>query len=205
MNLFRNGRRPEGERAPILARTPNVVASTGRSQTLRLYEPIDSWGGEWGVSAQEFVSVIDSLPEQTEEIRLLINSPGGEVWEGLAILNALRAHKARVVAVVEGIAASSASFIACGVDELVMMKNSELFIHNAWGPAIGDAEVLQKLAADLEHVPALYNGGLAFVSLRGEQPIAVWAIDIGPDGIRGFYNVMNPAKLSRIAAASGHS
>jgi RNA polymerase sigma-70 factor (ECF subfamily) len=65
--------------------------------------------------------------------------------------------------------------------------------------------VLEKFAADLEHVPALYNGGLAFVSLRGEQPIAVWALDIGPDGIRGFYNVMNPAKLSRIEVPSGQS
>lgn len=64
--------------------------------------------------------------------------------------------------------------------------------------------VLEKFAADLENVPALYNGELAFVSLRGEQPIAVWTLDIAADGIRGFYNVMNPAKLSRIEVPSGH-
>jgi RNA polymerase sigma-70 factor (ECF subfamily) len=64
--------------------------------------------------------------------------------------------------------------------------------------------VLEKFAADLEHVPALYNGEPAFVSLRGEQPIAVWTLDIAADGIRGFYNVMNPAKLSRIEVPSGH-
>ncbi len=64
--------------------------------------------------------------------------------------------------------------------------------------------VLEKFAADLVHVPASYNGGLAFVSLRGEQPIAVWTLDIAVDGIRGFYNVMNPAKLSRIEVPSGH-
>jgi RNA polymerase sigma-70 factor (ECF subfamily) len=63
--------------------------------------------------------------------------------------------------------------------------------------------VLEKFASDLDNVPAHYNGGLAFVSLRGEQPIAVWALDIGADGIRGFYNVMNPAKLSRIGVPSG--
>ena len=65
--------------------------------------------------------------------------------------------------------------------------------------------VLEKFAADLEHVPASYNGELAFVSMRGDDPIAVWTLDIGPDGIRGFYNVMNPAKLSRIVAPSGQS
>jgi RNA polymerase sigma-70 factor (ECF subfamily) len=64
--------------------------------------------------------------------------------------------------------------------------------------------VLEKFAADLENVPALYNGEPAFVSLRGEQPIAVWTLDIAADGIRGFYNVMNPAKLSRIEVPSGH-
>jgi RNA polymerase sigma-70 factor (ECF subfamily) len=65
--------------------------------------------------------------------------------------------------------------------------------------------VLEKFAADLEHVPVSYNGETAFVSLRGRDPVAVWTLDIGPDGIRGFYNVMNPAKLSRIEAPSGQS
>ncbi|MGN6272766.1 MAG: RNA polymerase sigma-70 factor [Protaetiibacter sp.] len=63
--------------------------------------------------------------------------------------------------------------------------------------------VLEKFASDLDNVPAHYNGELAFVSLRGEQPIAVWTLDIGVGGIRGFYNVMNPAKLSRIGVVSG--
>lgn len=118
--------------------------------TLRLYEPIDSWGGEWGVSAKEFVAALDELGD-VPEIRLLINSPGGEVWEGLAILNSLRAHPARVVAVVEGIAASAASFIAAGVDELKMMNNAEMFVHKAWGMAIGNADDMAKMSADLTH------------------------------------------------------
>jgi ATP-dependent Clp endopeptidase proteolytic subunit ClpP len=138
-----------GPRTPIVAA---VVTTKGEgSVSLRLYDPIDSWGGEWGVSAKEFVAAIDAIPDDTAEIRLLINSPGGEVWDGLAIMNALRRHPARVVAVVEGIAASTASFIAAAADELVMSKNSELFIHNAWGVAMGDAEEMQAAAADLSH------------------------------------------------------
>lgn len=119
---------------------------------LRLFDPIDSWGGEWGVSAKEFAVTLDRLPADTKEIRLLINSPGGEVYEGLAILNALRAHPARIVAVVQGIAASSASFIAAGADELVMMKNSELFIHKAWGVTVGNADDMRSMADDLDHL-----------------------------------------------------
>jgi len=65
--------------------------------------------------------------------------------------------------------------------------------------------VLEKFAADVENVPAEYNGEPAFVGLRDGEPIAVWALDFGPDGIRGFYNVMNPQKLSRIVGASGQS
>jgi len=138
-------------RTPIRAERPAPKAGDAGAVALRLYDPIDSYGGEWGVSAKEFVAVLDELPADTTEIRLLVNSPGGEVWEGLAILNALRAHPARVVAVVEGIAASSASFIAAGVDELVMMENAELFVHRAWGLAIGNAVDLRKLADELEH------------------------------------------------------
>lgn len=131
------------------AQMPAAKAVDGVA-TLRLYDPIDSWGGEWGVSAKEFVGQLDALGE-VSEIRLLINSPGGEVWEGLAILNALRAHPAKVVAVVEGIAASSASFIAAGVDELHVMENADLFVHKAWGVTVGNADDMTKAATDLSH------------------------------------------------------
>jgi ATP-dependent Clp endopeptidase proteolytic subunit ClpP len=92
------------------------------------------------------------LPPTTSEIRLHINSPGGEVFEGIAILNALRAHSARVVAVVDGIAASAASFIACGADELVMAENSELMIHDAWGLCVGNAADMRETAGMLDHL-----------------------------------------------------
>lgn len=150
MNSFRPAGRADRQRVPIRAEAPTPRVD-GTTATLRLYDPIDSWGGYWGVSAKEFAEVLDGLPEETTEIRLLINSPGGEVLEGVAIMNALRAHPARVVAVVEGIAASSASFIAASADELVMMRNSELYIHNAWGVVVGDAADLRAVAADLEN------------------------------------------------------
>lgn len=139
------------KRTPVRAEQPGVKTSASGVATLRLYDPIDGEGGYWGISAKEFTAVLDSLPDDTQEIRLLISSPGGEVYEGLALMNALRAHPARVVAVVEGLAASSASFIAVGADELQMMENSEIFIHKAWGLGLGNADDFSKLAADLTH------------------------------------------------------
>lgn len=142
------------DRQPIKAEVPAVKEGDGSTATtavIRLYDPIDSWGEWWGVSAKEFASVLDGLPDSVTEIRLLINSPGGEVTEGVAILNLLRNHPARVVAVVEGLAASSASFIAAGADELIVARNSELMIHDAWGLCVGNADDMRQMADLLNH------------------------------------------------------
>lgn len=140
-----------GHRAPAPRASMSAVEADGAA-TLRLYDPIDSWGGEWGVSAKEFADALDGISSSTREIRLHINSPGGEVFEAFAILNLLRSHPARVVAVVDGLAASAASFIAAGADELVMAPNSELMIHDAWGVCIGNAADMRDLAGRLDHL-----------------------------------------------------
>jgi ATP-dependent Clp endopeptidase proteolytic subunit ClpP len=135
---FHGRRSPKDrDRTPILGKTPSAAINNGVAK-LRLYEPIDSWGGPWGVSAIEFLEVLDELDGSVEEIRLHINSPGGEVWEALAILNSLRAHDSKLVAVVDGIAASCASFIACAADETIMSPNTQLMIHDAWGMCVGN-------------------------------------------------------------------
>lgn len=148
MYRFRGRIRPtDGVRASVLAaEVDEGVAS------LRLYDPIDSWGGEWGVSAKEFADSLDALPDDTTEIRLHLNSPGGEVWEGIAITNMLRNHRARVVAVVDGLAASAASVVACAADELVMGRNSQLMIHDAWGLCIGNRDDMLNTSARLDKI-----------------------------------------------------
>lgn len=120
--------------------------------TFRLYDTINSLGGEWGVSARDVAGMLDTVPADAPGITLRINSPGGEVPEALAILNQLRSHPAKVTAVVDGVAASAASFIAAGVDELVMSPNSELMVHNAQGIAIGDDALMQQFTDLLVHM-----------------------------------------------------
>lgn len=118
--------------------------------TIRMYGPIDSWGGWWGISTEDVGRVLDALPDTVEQIVLRINSPGGEVWEAMAILNMLAAHRAQVVAVVDGIAASAASFIAASCDETVMSRGSQMMIHSPWAFAIGNAAKMRKQAAFLD-------------------------------------------------------
>lgn len=127
-----------GKHALIKAEQPATTDST--EATLYLYGPIDSWGGFWGISAAEVAQALTSLPAGTTDLTVRINSPGGEVFEAVAIMNLLRDHSARITARVDGIAASAGSFLAVSADELVMGGNTELMIHDAWGLAIGNAE-----------------------------------------------------------------
>jgi len=150
---------------PVRAEVPGGSIG-GATATLRLYEPIDSWGSPWGVSALEFLDALDQVPRDVEEIRLHINSPGGEVWEALAILNNLRQHPARVVAIVDGIAASAASFIAAAADETIMRPNSQLMIHDAWGMCVGNAgdmhstgDLLGQISDNIAAIYADKSGG----------------------------------------------
>ncbi len=152
------------------AEVPKVDVDDGIAK-VRLYDPIDTWGEFWGISAKEFATTIDELPDDVAEIHLLINSPGGDVFDGIAILNAIRGHEARSVAVVEGLAASAASFIAAGCDEVVMARNSEMMIHDAWGVCVGNAEDMRQLADDLDR---LSDNIASIYAERTGGDLAVW-------------------------------
>src|SRR5690242_14058447 len=105
-------------------RIQNKAKSTAR---VDLFDAI-SW---WGVSAQDFVRDLNDL--DVDNIDLHINSPGGNVYDGIAIYNALKDHKATVNVTVDGIAASIASVIAMVGETVTMNTYSELMIHDAWG------------------------------------------------------------------------
>ncbi|KAB1867714.1 peptidase [Microbacterium algeriense] len=127
-------------------------AGEGTVATIRLYGPIDSWGGWWGISASDVSDVLDALPESVTQIILRINSPGGEVFEAMSILNMLRAHKASVLAVVDGLAASAGSVIAVGCDETVMSPGTQMMIHSPSTIIWGNAHEMRKEADVLDSV-----------------------------------------------------
>lgn len=129
-----------------------AVQIDGATATLRLFDPIDSYGEWWGMSAKEFAAALDTMPSHVSTIQLMINSPGGDAFDGVAIVNVLRAHQARTVAVVQGLAASAASFIATATDELIMAPNSTLMIHDAWGLCVGNADDMLSMGAVLDQL-----------------------------------------------------
>jgi ATP-dependent protease ClpP protease subunit len=151
---FWNGaERPKSKREFFNAVTTPAPTGEGATvATIRMYGPIDSWGGWWGISTKDVGQVLDALPESVEQIVLRINSPGGECFEAVAILNMLRAHKAKVLAVVDGLAASAASVIASGCDETVMSPGTQMMIHKPSVISWGDAEDLRKDASILDTI-----------------------------------------------------
>lgn len=148
-----------------------VMSMDGTTARLRIFDAIDSWGEWWGMSAKEFAAALDELPSHIDTVELLINSPGGDVFDGLAIVNTMRAHQARTVAVVQGIAASAASFIAAAADELVMAPNSTLMIHDAWGICVGNATDMAATAGMLDKT----SGNLAEIyAAKAGTPVDEW-------------------------------
>jgi ATP-dependent Clp endopeptidase proteolytic subunit ClpP len=158
----------------LRALTPKIrneappVRLDGTTARIRLYQSIDDWGEFWGLSANELVDALDDLPSNIDTIELSINSPGGVVFEAVAIMNALRRHSAKVVAIVDGIAASAASFIAASADETWMMPNSTMMLHAPWGVAVGNATVMRELADVLDDLTL--NIAEVYATKTGETP-----------------------------------
>jgi ATP-dependent protease ClpP protease subunit len=149
-------------RERAVARAPQAAAQTRSGLTvanaddgaavLRIYDEISYWG----VSA---LDVIDELSRITaSNIRVEINSPGGDVFDGIAIHNALRAHSAHVTVRVDGLAASIASVIAQAGDHRVMLPAAQMMIHNAWGLVIGDHDDHSDMAQLLEQQDTVIAG-----------------------------------------------
>lgn len=104
--------------------------------------------GSWGITAAGFVEELKAV--DAAEITLYINSPGGEVFDGLAIHNALRSHRAKVMVQVDSLAASIASVIAMAGDRIVMSPHSQMMIHDAQGVSCGSPEELREYADFLD-------------------------------------------------------
>ena len=124
----------------------NIQNKAGSATDVYIFDEI----GMWGVTAQNFISDIKDLKDTP--INLRINSLGGDVFDGLAIYNIIKKRTAKTTVYIEGIAASIATIIALGADEVVMSENSLFMIHNASGGAMGESKDLQKTAEVLNKI-----------------------------------------------------
>jgi len=108
---------------------------------------------EIGFSGTTPQDVITFLAENKgQDVTIRINSPGGSVYDGVAIYNLLKAHSGSVNVVVDSLCASIATIIALGGDNIKMNLGSTFMIHNPWTMSFGDAGELRKMADDLDKV-----------------------------------------------------
>jgi ATP-dependent Clp endopeptidase proteolytic subunit ClpP len=124
--------------------------ASSSSADLYLY---DSIGGFFGIPASVIVAALDEV--KGRDLRVHINSPGGDVFDGLAIYNALRAYAGGVETIVEGLAGSIAGVIALAGERMTMAKASFYMIHDPHGIAIGGAARMRHLAALLDKTGVL--------------------------------------------------
>lgn len=113
---------------------------------IELYDEI----GHWGVTAEAFRAALKASAAPV--LNLKINSPGGDVFDGIAMFNDLRNHHAQVEVEITGVAASAASIVAMGGNEIAMAFNAHMMIHNSWAVGIGDAGDMFAIGAVLQQI-----------------------------------------------------
>ena len=124
----------------------NIQNKAGETADIYIFDEI----GTYGVTAQDFISEIKGLKDMP--INLRINSLGGDVFDGMALYNVIKRREAKTTVYIEGIAASIATIIALGADEVIMAENSLFMIHNAWGGTSGEAKDMRKTAETLDKI-----------------------------------------------------
>ena len=131
-----------------------MIKQEAKKNTANMFIDGEIVTDEWEDSDTSAAGFRDALKEigDVKTINLHINSPGGSVFEGIAICNMLKQNSAHINVYVDGLAASIASVIAMSGDTIYMPANAMLMIHNPWTMAVGNAEELRKQANDLDRI-----------------------------------------------------
>lgn len=144
-----------------------TIRARGTGAEVLIYDEI----GAYGVSAKGFLAELGALPDGVP-IDLRLNSPGGSVFDAVAIFNALTRHTGTITVWIDGIAASAASYVAMAGDEIVMPENAFLMIHDPSGIVMGTAADMRDMAATMDKIAGGMIRGYAARSGKSEEEIA---------------------------------
>lgn len=139
-----------------------VQAAADKPAVISLFDEI----GMWGISAKDFIGAFNQI--EASEITLEINSPGGSVFDGIAIYNALKSSGKTIHVKVLGVAASIASVIAMAGDKISMPANTFMMVHNPWGVTAGTADDMREYADLLDKLGASLTS--TYVARTGKTP-----------------------------------
>lgn len=168
-NMLRGASKPQAPR----------MEAADKEATVYVYDVIDSWGFDINTFAVALQEAGDLA-----RINVRINSPGGNAFDGAAVYNLLKEHKAEIVVKIDGQAASAASIIAMAGDQILMGEAAEIMIHNPWVFVIGDSNELIKVADDLKKMEARFARAYAKRSGQDEKKIRTMMDEetyMGPD------------------------
>lgn len=132
------------------------AAIKGTSVEVDIYDEI----GGWGVTAESFRSEVKDLLDQNKNAKTLfinIDSPGGVVFEGISIHNFIKSLDVKTVVKIDALAASIATVIALGADEVQMSSNGFFMIHNPHTIIMGEAEDLRKQADTMDKIKGVLS------------------------------------------------
>ncbi len=166
------------------------ICALNEGAEISIYDEI----GAYGVSAKAFLTDLSKLPDKAP-LTLRLNSPGGSVFDAVAIYNALQRHAGTVTVSIDGIAASAASYIAMAGDEIIMPENAFLMIHDPSGMVMGTAADMRSMAEALDKIGGSLLRGYAAKSGKAEDEIAAlmaketW-LDAGEALDMGFADTM---------------
>lgn len=186
-----------------------TTAETSNGFEIYFNDMIDDW---FGISSAMVVEALQAAGGR--DVLVHVNSPGGMVFEGLAIYSAFKQYEGKVTMRVEGLAASAASFIICAGTEVLIEPGAMVMIHDAWDITIGDAaehrkaaDVLDKVSDSIAAMYALKGGGEA-ATWRAAMVEETWysgqeAVDAGlADSVVGDTAPANAADGRRPAAST---
>ena len=140
----------------------------------------DYWGDGSMISAKQFSDELKKIPETVNTINVRINSPGGDVFDGIAIFNRLKQHKAKKIVHIDGLAASIASIIALAGDEIIMGEGALFMVHLPWTFSMGNRMDLDNTVNRLmdveEQMLGIYSkkSGLAKSEIRAMLEKETW-------------------------------
>ncbi len=149
-------------------RTPSRIEASDVEASIYLYDEI----GFFGVSASDFANQLRALKAPTIHLRL--NSPGGDVFDARAIVTAIREHPSQVIAHVDGLAASAASYIMTACDEVEISDGAMVMIHQPFGTMTGTASDMRATADLLDQIEESMISDYEKKSGKSRDNIKAW-------------------------------
>jgi ATP-dependent protease ClpP protease subunit len=139
-----------GKRVQVQDKTWYALQASGESAERVIEVFVYGEIGAWGITANQFVQDLRAMDDGVSPVIAAFNSIGGDLFDGLAMHNALSRLGERCTGRIDALAASAASVAVCGAHRVVIASNAMLMIHNPWTYAAGDAEDFRKVADVLD-------------------------------------------------------